>query len=89
MMMKLTASCHSPHVSTGSFNVATKALRKTVFTEIFVFASFGNRCFSNFGNISVMSKLFELVPTLIFAKKHNFSRKNCKKTSQNEPFFEN
>ncbi len=30
-----------------------KALRKTVFTKIFVFASFGNRRFSNFGNISV------------------------------------
>ncbi len=33
----------------------TKALRQTFFSEIFVFASFGNGLFSNFGNISVMS----------------------------------
>jgi hypothetical protein len=36
-----------------------KALRKTFFSEIFVFASFGNWLFSNFGNISEMSVLSE------------------------------
>jgi len=39
------------------------------FSEIFVFASFGNSRFSNFGNISIISESSELVPTLIFAKK--------------------
>jgi len=40
-----------------------KALRKTFFSEIFVFVSFGNCLFTNFGNISVMSEPSELIPT--------------------------
>ncbi len=38
------------------------------FSEIFVFANFGNWLFLNFGNISVMSEPSEHVPTLVFAK---------------------
>jgi len=38
----------------------TKALRKTEFSELFVFASFGIVRFSKFGNFSEISGLFKL-----------------------------
>ena len=70
-----------------------RALRKTVFAEIFIFASFGNRRFSKIRVGASYSSFFrtrpdsrKLVLTLIFAKK---LRKNCKKrvgTSRNSNF---
>jgi len=49
-----------------------RALQKTFFSEIFVFASFGNSRFSNFGNISVISVLSEHFQT----RKNRENRKN-------------
>jgi len=43
------------------------------FSEYFVFASFGNWLFSNFGNILVMSEPSELIPTQKIAKKLPFT----------------
>jgi len=58
-----------------------KALRKTAFAEIFVFASFGNVCFSKIRVGASFSSFFrtrldsrKLVPTLIFAKNRKKSR---------------
>jgi hypothetical protein len=51
----------------------TRALRKTFFSKIFVFASFGNSRFSNFGNILVISVLSER-----FRTRKKFA-KNCEK----------
>jgi len=70
-------------------DIPTRALRKTVFAEIFIFASFGYGRFSKIRVGASYSSFFQtrpdsrkLVPTLIFAKK-------SRKTSRNEPFFEN
>jgi len=58
------------------------------FSEIFVFASFGNSRFLNFGNILVISEPSELVPT---RSDPNFREKIAKirvGTSRKEPFTE-
>ncbi len=72
----------------------SKALRKTAFAEIFVFARFGNRVlpkirvetsFSSF--CRTCSDWRKLVPTLIFAKNHVFFAKNHKKIAKKRGFF--
>jgi len=62
--------------STKGKAAKSKALRKTTFAEIFVFASFGNVRFSKIRVVTSCSSFFrtrpnsrKLVPTLIFAKK--------------------
>jgi hypothetical protein len=64
----------------------SRALRKTFFSKIFVFASFRNCRFSKIRVGASFSSFYrtrldsqKLVPTLIFAKK-------TRKTSRNEPF---
>jgi hypothetical protein len=63
-----------------------------VFSEIFVFASFGNCCFLNFGNILVISELFKHFRTRENCKNREFSefcdfRELFANNSQKLPFF--
>jgi len=53
------------------FEVSSKALRLTEFSELFVFASFGNVRLSKFGNFSEKNGIFELA---------KFSRKSSEKS---------
>jgi len=53
-----TASIEMFHIKQSSSYY--KALQKTEFSELFVFASFGIVQFSKFGNFSKISGLFEL-----------------------------
>ncbi len=72
---------------------ATEALRKTVFAEIFIFASFGNLLFlkirvgTSFSSFyRTLLDLRKLVPTLIFAKNCENSQ-NSQKNREKTRFF--
>ncbi len=77
----------APLVSDLTISAETRALHSELFSEIFVFASFGNRHFTKIRVGASFSSFFrtrldsrKLVPTLIFAKIRVFSQKNREKT---------
>ncbi len=86
MVVWLSISCKGLrfeyHLHTKNYwfcgRVVVKALQKTFFSKIFIFASFGNSCFSNFGNILVISVLSECFRTCKNSRK--FTKKSRKNT---------